>query len=62
MTITERIVAESQVDDLLRSINRRYGTAICESMITLHSGCAETLGSWELEALRNDLVTIDNDR
>lgn len=62
MTITERMVAESQVDNLLRSIDRCYGTAICESMITLHGGSAETLGSWELEALRDDLVTIDNDR
>lgn len=61
MTNTERMIAESQVETLLSSIGAHLGTNICDSLVMLHGGSLETLGSMELESLRDDLITVEND-
>lgn len=61
MTITERMIAESQVETLLSSIGARLETNICDSLLMLHGGSPETLGTMELESLRDDLITVEND-
>ena len=61
MTNTERMIAESQVETLLSSIGAHLGTNICVSLVMLHGGSLETLGSMELESLRDDLITVEND-
>ena len=62
MTITERMSAESQVETLLSSIGAYLETNICDSLLMLHGGSPETLGTMELELLRDDLITVENDK
>lgn len=62
MTSKERAIAEKHFENLFNSIGIRFGTVICNSMITLHGGLPENLGTWELESLQDDLITIENDR
>ena len=61
MTNTERMIAESQVETLLSSIGAHLGTNICDSLVMLHGGSLETLGSMELESLRDDLINVEKD-
>lgn len=62
MTNTERMIAESQVETLLSSIGAHLGTNICDSLVMLHGGSLETLGSMELESLCDDLITVSNEK
>lgn len=62
MTSKERTIAESQIAILISNINNRYETAVSDALIMLHGGSPEHLGAMELESLRDDLISVENDR
>ena len=62
MTITERKTMENQAAELISSINTRYEPKVSSSIITLHGGEPPCVSSWELEAMLDDLLTIENDQ
>ena len=62
MTITERKVMENQASMLINRINIRYEPEVSSSIMTLHGGSPTNVSSWELEAMLDDLLTIENDR
>ncbi len=62
MTNKERTIAECQVENLINDISNRYGQAVSDSLIKLYGDSPEQLGALELEALRDDLITVENDK
>lgn len=62
MKTTERKVMENQAFTLIRRINTRYEPEVSSSIMTLHGGSPTNVSSWELEAMLDDLLTIENDR
>lgn len=62
MTITERKTMENQVFMLISRINTHYEQDVSSSVMTLHGGTPTSVSSWELEAMLDDLLTIENDR
>lgn len=62
MTITERKTRENQAFMLISHINTRYEPEVSNSVTTLHGGSPTSISSWELEAMLDDLLTIENDR
>lgn len=62
MTITERKAVEKQAFILISHINTRYEPEVSSSIMTLHGGSPTNVSSWELEAMLDDLLTIENDR
>lgn len=53
---------ENQAFILISRINTRYEPEVSSSVVTLHSGTPTSVSSWELEAMLDDLLTIENDR
>lgn len=62
MIITERNKMEKQATTLIGSINDRYESKVASTIMTLHGGEPSCVSSWELEAMLDDLLTIENDR
>ena len=62
MTITERKTMENQAYMLISRINTHYEAEVSSSVMTLHGGTPTSVSSWELEAMLDDLLTIENDR
>ena len=62
MTISERKAMENQAYTLINHINTRYEPEVSNSVQTLHGGSPTSVGSWELETMVDDLLTIENDR
>ena len=62
MTTTDRKTMENQAFILISRINTRYEPEVSSSDVTLHSGTPTSVSSWELEAMLDDLLTIENDR
>ena len=62
MTITERKTRENQALTLISRINTHYEPEVSSSVMTLHGGTPTSVSSWELEAMLDDLLTIENDR
>lgn len=62
MTITERKAMENQAYMLISRINTHYEPEVSSSVMTLHGGKPTSVSSWELEAMLDDLLTIENDR
>lgn len=61
MTITERKTMENQAYMLISRINTRYEPEVSKSVTTLYGGSPTSVSSWELEAMLDDLLTIEND-
>ena len=53
---------EKQAATLISSIDNRYETNVSSSIMILHGGEPSHVSSWELEAMLDDLLTIENDR
>lgn len=62
MTITERKTMEKQAFTLISRINTRYAPEVSSTVTNLHGGSPSSDSSWELEAMLDDLLTIENDR
>lgn len=62
MTITERKTMENQAYMLISRINTHYEPEVSSSVMALHGGTPTSVSSWELEAMLDDLLTIENDR
>lgn len=62
MTITERKAMENQAYMLISRINTHYEPEVSSSVMTLHGGTPTSVSSWEVEAMLDDLLTIENDR
>ena len=62
MTITERKTMKNQAYMLISRINTHYEPEVSSSVMTLHGGTPTSVSSWELEAMLDDLLTIENDR
>lgn len=62
MTITERKTMENQAYMLISRINTHYEPEVSSSVMTFHGGTPTSVSSWELEAMLDDLLTIENDR
>ena len=62
MTNKERTIAECQVENLISDISNRYGQAVSDSLIKLYGDSPKQLDALELEALRDDLITVENDK
>lgn len=62
MIITGRKTMEKQAATLISSIDNRYETNVSSSIVILHGGEPSHVSSWELEAMLDDLLTIENDR
>lgn len=62
MTITERKTMENQAFTLISRINTRYELEVSSTVTNLHGGSPTSVSSWELEAMLDDLLTIENDR
>lgn len=62
MTITERKTMENQAFTLISHINTRYEPEVSSTVTNLHGGSPTSVSSWELEAMLDDLLTIENDR
>lgn len=61
MTTKERKIIEKRIDTLINSINNQYDSEVSASILNLHGGKPNHIGTWELEALLDDLLTIEND-
>lgn len=61
MTIAERKAVENQATTLISSINTHYKPEFSASFLELHGGSPTSVSSWELEAMLDDLLTIEND-
>lgn len=61
MTNKERKILEHQISDLISNINNYYEHDVSTSVMELHGGSTISISSWELEALLDDLLTIEND-
>lgn len=46
---------------LISRINTYYDPSVSASLLELHGGTPTDIGSWELESLIDDLLTIRND-
>lgn len=62
MTITERKTMENQAFTMISYINTHYEPEVSCSVLTLHGGSPTNINSWELEAMLDDLITIENDQ
>lgn len=61
MTNSERKNKEKAAAYLISRINTYYDPSVSASLLELHGGTPTDIGSWELESLIDDLLTIVND-
>lgn len=61
MTIIERKTTENQAYTLINRINSHYEPEVSNSVMILHGGIPTNISSFELEALLDDLLTIENE-
>lgn len=61
MAKIERKTMENQAYTLINRINAHYEPEVSNSIMTLHGGIPTNISSCELEALLDDLLTIENE-
>lgn len=61
MTISGRKELENQIFTLVNSVSTRFEPKVPLSIMILHGGKPSHVSSWELEAMLDDLLTIEND-
>lgn len=60
MTTSERNFQEKQIADLLTRVSTFYSPEVTASVIN-HYGNFHSIGGWELEEMKDDLISKAND-